>query len=141
MGIRFKLPVEVAELLQHHLAWGHKALTGMLEQVAPTLFVNTTTGHPLKDQEVSQVWSKTVLDGTGVHFGPQLCRSIFVSTIRDHGLPTPPGMAMIMGNSMAVWDKVYDKHFNTRHAHEALEGMPNWRAHMLREAQKGHPPM
>jgi hypothetical protein len=55
VAIKFQLPQEVAELLEHHLTWGHRSLTGMVEVVAPTLFVNTSTGMPMKDQEISQV--------------------------------------------------------------------------------------
>lgn len=134
VSLKFELPTEVAELLDHHITWAHSTLTGLTEQFAPNLFVNTTTGLPLKDQEVSQVWSKTVLEGSGVHFGPQLCRSIFVSGTRDAGLPNPSGMAMIMGNSQAVWDSVYDRHFNTREAQAALQLMPAWRQQMLAQA-------
>ena len=133
-AIKVELPPEVAELLEHHLKWGHRTLTFQLEDVAPTLFVNTSTGLPLKDQEVSQLWSKTVLHGTGVHFGPQMCRSIFVSGTRDAGMATPEGMAMIMGNSMQVWDSVYDKNFSTRQAQTAMDTMPSWRAAMLARA-------
>ena len=133
-AIKIKLPVEVAELLQHHLTWAKAQLTGMHdEQVPPTLFVNTSTGAPLKPQEVAKVWSKTVLQGSGVHFGPHLCRSIFVVGNRDRGLPDSPGMAMLMGNSQAVWDSVYDRHFNNRQADAAMHAMQDWRAGMLSE--------
>ena len=50
-----------------------------------------------------------MLDGTGVHFGPQRCRPIFVTGTRDMGMPTPPGYSMIMGNSQAIWDTVYSR--------------------------------
>lgn len=130
-AIKVKLPSEVAELLQHHIDWGKAILTSMHEQVAPTLFVNTSTGAPLKPQEVAKVWSNTVLQGTGIKFGPQMCRSIFVVGTRDRGLPESPGLAMVMGNSQAVWDSVYDRHFNTRQVQEAMDGMPAWRERML----------
>ena len=135
-AIKFELPGEVAELMQHHLTWGLRALTGMLEEVAPTIFVNTNTGMPLKDQEVSQYWQKTVLEGSGVKFGPQLCRSIFVSGARDLGLApdSAAGMAMIMGNSQSVWDSVYDRHFNSRDATAAMAAMPALRKQMLHSA-------
>lgn len=136
VAIKFQLPQEVAELLEHHLTWGHRSLTGMVEVVAPTLFVNTSTGMPMKDQEISQVWSKTVLEGTGVHFGPQLCRSIFASSTRDISIPNTTGMAMIMGTSQAVWDSVYDRHFNSREAQAALDQMPALRQKLLEEAQQ-----
>ena len=133
--IRFELPSEVEELLDHHLQWAHRTLTGMLDEVAPTLFVNTTTGMPMKEQEVSQVWSKTVLQGTGVHFGPQMCRSIFASSTHDLGVSNTKGMAMIMGTSQNVWDNVYDKHFDSREAHEAMSQMPTIRKQLLEMAQ------
>ena len=137
VALKFELPTEVAGLVDHHITWAHSTLTGHTEQpAAPNLFVNTSTGLPLKDQEVSQVWSKTVLDGSGVHFGPQLCRSIFVSGTRDAALPNPAGMAMIMGNSQGVWDSVYDRHFNTREAQAAMQLMPAWRQQMLTQAKQ-----
>ena len=99
------------------------------------MFVNTTTGMPMKEQEVSQVWSKTVLQGTGVHFGPQMCRSIFASSTHDLGVSNTKGMAMIMGTSQNVWDNVYDKHFDSREAHEAMSQMPPIRKQLLEMAQ------
>lgn len=140
-AIKFQLPVEVAELMEHHLTWAHRSLTGHLDVVAPTIFVNTTTGLPMKDQEVSKVWSKTVLDGTGLHFGPQMCRSIFVSGARDMGASNSDGMAMIMGNGQEVWDRIYDRHFNTREAHAALAQMPGLRQQMLEQAKTQVPPV
>lgn len=131
-AIKFELPLEIVELLQNHLEWGYNALTLCSDRVEPTLFVNTNTGAPLKPQEVSKVWSKTVLEGSGVHFGPQVARSIFVVGSRDNNMPMHPGMAMLMGNSDNVWDKVYDRHFNERQAQEALATMPKWRETMLR---------
>ena len=135
-AIKFELPSEVAELMTHHLAWGFRALTNKLDEVAPTIFVNTSTGMPMKDQEVSQYWHKTVLEGSGVKFGPQLCRSIFVSGARDFGLArkSATGMAMIMGNSQDVWDSVYDRHFNSRDAATAMAQMPALRRQMLASA-------
>lgn len=132
-AIKVELPAEVAELLEHHLSWAHRALTGMCDKVAPTLFVNTNTGAPLKPQEVSKVWSKTVLEGSGVHFGPQTCRSIFAVGVRDSG-HAHPGMAMVMGNSTPTWDAVYDRHFKKREVGEAMQHMSGWRQKMLEQA-------
>ena len=149
-AIKVQLPTEVAELLQHHLDWGMQTIAGLLQQTAagpdpplqPTLFFNTSTGQPLKPQEVSQLWSRTVLGGSGVHFGPQLCRSIFVVGTRDTlgaaaaAAGTEAGMAMAMGNSQAVWDSVYDRHFNSRQADQAMAAMPGWRHAMLASINK-----
>lgn len=105
------------------------------DELDPTLFVNPTTGKPLKAQEVSALWSRAVLDGSGVHFGPHMCRSIYVVGSRDRGMPELPGAAMIMGNSQSVWDTSYDRHFNKRQAAEAMAAMPAWRDRMLAEAK------
>ena len=65
VAIKFQLPLEVAELLEHHLTWAHRSLTGMVEDVAPTLFVNTTTGMPIRTKRshrcgAGQCWRAVV---------------------------------------------------------------------------------
>jgi hypothetical protein len=139
-SIKLALPSEVGELLEHHITWGHRLLTMCVDDPTPTLFINKSTGAPLRPQEVSKVWSKTVLDGSGVHFGPHMCRSIFVVGTKDRGMPCDPGMAMVMGSSSAtIWERVYDKHFNNRQVESAMDAMATWRKTMLDEANASMP--
>lgn len=135
VAIKLQLPQEVGVLLDHHLSWGLQTLTRCTE-APPYLLANPSTGKPLKPQEVSTLWKSTVLEGTGISFGPQLCRSIFVVGTRDMQMADMlgPGAAMAMGNSEDVWDSVYDRHFNTRQVGEALAAMPAWRQQMLAAA-------
>jgi hypothetical protein len=138
--IRLKLPNEVAELLEHHVRWGHKMLTRVAGPLPTTLFLNVSTGAAIKPQEVSKVWSQTVLEGTGVHFGPQMCRSIHVVGTKDAGLEMHPGTAMVMGSSFeTIWERVYDKQFNDRQVEAALDDMPRWREAMRRRAAAAAP--
>lgn len=127
--------------MTHHLQWGHRQLTRCVEgDVAPSLFVNKSTGLPLKPQEVGKLWSDTVLEGSGVHFSPHMCRSIFVCGTKDLNMPMKEGMSMVMGSSHAtICGAIYDKHFNNRQAQEAMDAMPLWRATMLKEARNTPP--
>jgi hypothetical protein len=135
-AIKLELPAEVACLLDAHISWGHRLLTMCSDEVMPTLFVNTGTGAPLKAQELSKVWSKTVLEGTGLHFGPHMLRSIYVCGTKDQGLPIQPGMAMVMGSSQeTIWERIYDKNFNNREVEAAMASMPAWRQAMLEKAK------
>jgi hypothetical protein len=132
VAINLSLPKEVADLMEHHIVWGHNALTMCVEDPAPTLFVNKATGNALKAQEAPKLWKTTVLKGTGVDFAPHMCRSIFVVGTKDMGMPIKSGMAMVMGSSQkTVWESIYDKHFNKREVGEAMEHMPSWRKTML----------
>lgn len=137
-AIKLDIPHEVAELLEHHLSWGYSTLTRCSDRVAPTLFLNTSTGNPLKESEAAKLWSRTALDGTGVHFAPHMCRSIFVAGTKDMGIPIKEGMAMVMGSSQnTIWGSIYDKHFNNRQVGEAMAAMPAWRKSMLKKAREG----
>jgi len=165
-GIRVELPVDLGELLQYHTSRGQPLL---LEQVTDvpgmaaqsSLFLNTSQARPLLMQEASTLFSTVVLEGSGCHFGPQTCRSIYVVGSRDlaHSMPSStsssaapcaactqpsfigPGAAMVMGNKLDVWNSVYDRHFPQRQASEAMRDMEGWRRGMLQQASQmlAHP--
>ena len=138
--IKVQLPDEVAQLLRHHVDWGHTLLTRVTK--TPNVFVNVSTGAPMKPQEMSEVWSQTVLEGTGVHFGPHTCRSIHVVGTKDLGLQMHPGHAMVMGSSFeTIWERIYDKKFNDRQVEAAMAEMPQWREAMRQAAAVPTPPL
>jgi hypothetical protein len=144
-AIRVQLPEEMGQLLGHHCSWGHAALTRGMDSSGGgrcvTLFLNTSTGQPLKDTEVAPLFSKTVLQGTGCHFGAQRCRSIFVDSRRgaDGGAPGPDGAsaAAVMGHSLRVWDQAYDRRLRHRAAQQAVQGVGVWRQALLLGQQQG----
>lgn len=137
VAMKLALPQEVATLMDHHITWGHRALTICVEEPSPTLFVNKATGGALKPQEASKLWKDVVLEGTGLQFSPHMCRSIFVVGTKDSGVTIPKGMAMMMGSSQdTIWQSTYDKHFNQREVKHAIDNMPSWRHSMLVEAKK-----
>lgn len=141
-AIKLDLPSELGQLLDHHTGWGLNTLTRTAgSKLQPYLFCNSNTGQPLKPQEVSMVWQQAVLEGTGIKFSPQLCRSIFVVGTRDRQLGgmLGSGAAMAMGNSEKVWDSVYDRHFNARQVRDAMAAMPAWRQRMLEQGQQQVP--
>jgi hypothetical protein len=84
-SITVTLPEEVGVLMGHHVGWGHDLLTRCADDWTPSMFINTGTGQAIKPQEVNRLWSRTVLEGSGKHFGPHQARSVFVSSMRDTG--------------------------------------------------------
>jgi len=154
-AIRVWLPPELFDLLDYHTSRGYSLLMRGMERgdaqqpAAPkSLFISLANARPLLPQEVSQLFTAVVLEGSGCKFGPQVCRSIYVAGSRDmqagaapaaaaaaaagssHQASTGPGAAMVMGNSLQVWDRVYDRHFDQRQAEEALASFPAWREAM-----------
>ena len=144
-GINVPVPLDLVGLLEFHVKVGHGALS-MIEaddgRAVRALFLNVRKcDQALGESDMAKVFTRTVLQGTGVRFGPQMCRSIFVVGTRDmqhqQGVgegALGDGAAMVMGNSQQVWDSVYDRHFNTRQAREAMDAMPMWRQQMLAAA-------
>lgn len=135
--ITFRLPAELTELLTIYLEWAHTSLTlGVCDNdLSPTVFVNTTTGQPLKPQEVSQLFQRVVLKGTDCRFGVQMLRSIFVVDRRTDGTtpgPDEEAAAAVMGHNVAMWDMCYDKGGKARLAQQGVNGMDSYRTELLR---------
>jgi hypothetical protein len=130
----------LVHLLKAHISWGRTVLTQWQgeEEVHSYLFVHPKSGKPLTDACLSPLWIEYVLKGTGLSFGPQRARSIFVEERRREERvegPSDPAAAKIMGNSVATWDKVYDKYYTSRMTGEAAAAMEGWREAMLAEAE------
>ena len=124
---------------------GHTVVTRCkgLDEVKPFVFVNPSTSQPLKAAEVSRLWCRTVLHRYNVHFGPQMCRSIFVHERRGGERAVGPDdeeAAMLMGHSVKAWDKTYDKNFQPRRAQAAVDNMDGWRDAMIARASGGEGP-
>ena len=78
----------------------------------------------------------------GARFPPQLLRHIFVAERRGEDAvegPNDQGAAMVMGNSIRQWDRVYDKNFQRTSAQRAVDAMAVWRAHS--RARPSAPPL
>ena len=45
--------------------------------------------------------------------------------------PSDAGAAMTMGNSLEMWDKVYDENFKAREVQAAVDAMDQWRAGLV----------
>jgi hypothetical protein len=148
--ISFTLPADLQPLLKQHLltglakVWEPWACTvedeedvseGDMEQLPPTVFIWASTGKQIMPQQVSKVWTRVVLP-PGFAFGPQRARAAFCTLVREDavqaGLPFEEGAAaQVMGNSLQVWDMVYDRHHRQRQAQAAVDYLAEWRATML----------
>ena len=160
-AISFTLPADLLPLYSYHLQAGlgkvwelHTHVVDDEVELPPSVFINPNTCKQLVPQQVSQVWSRVVLPD-GFAFGPQTARAAFTTLVREDarltGVSAPfveSAAAEVMGNSLVVWDGVYDRLLKCRQAQEAINTMTQWRqgvlarvaqgvGHTLREADEG----
>lgn len=137
--ISFVLPPELQELFQFHVKVGLPLIRDALGVGGDDghVFVWHSTGKPVSPQQVSQLWNRVVLPPC-FHFGPQVARAAFCTLVRDDavasGLPsnfTEDGAAMVMGNSILMWDEVYDRDYRQRLAQAAVDNLAAWRQRLL----------
>jgi hypothetical protein len=137
-AIRVALPQPLVQVLLAWFDWGHAVAT-QCDEEQPFAFISLATGLQLKPEAMAKTWAGIVLEGTGFHFGPQRCRSIFVQERRLRLGERAPGpsdaaAAMIMGHSLTAWDRHYDRQFCSTAAQEAVDTMDSWREAMLQRA-------
>lgn len=72
-------------------------------------------------------------------FGPQRARGIFVTAARDKQLGEldERAAAAVMGNSLGVWEQVYDKNRVARAAAQNVAALAKWRQQVLAAAARG----
>lgn len=132
--IQFLFPGELEQLVAFHITWGRETLLPSSMQGTPNLFVSPTNGIPFSESNWCQHWHKLMNQLVGYSVSPQKFRRIFVNDRRQHQEregPTDKGAAMVMGNSVEQWDKVYDVHFSNREAQTAVDAMGCWRKALL----------
>ena len=137
-SISFDVPQELAELLKLHVSKGWEILTIYNgAEDACHVFVDGK-GHPFTSSNFTMYWNKLVHAMGLPAFSPSQCRQIFVterrSDVKVSG-PNERGAAMVMGHSVAQWDKWYDLTFHARQAQEAVNAMTSWRVAMLASMQ------
>jgi hypothetical protein len=83
------------------------------------------------------LWKRKVLPA-GFGFGAQLGRAAFCTLVRDDaaangfgGLVDEDGAAAIMGNSITMWDTVYDREFRQRRAQAVAYNIATFRQGVL----------
>jgi hypothetical protein len=141
--ISFILPDDMQPLLQFHINTGLGSIKQSLgiaddDPWAPsTVFLWGSTGKPVSAQQVSQLWRRKVLPA-GFGFGAQLGRAAYCTLVRDDafasglgGLVDEDGAAAIMGNSITMWDTVYDREFKKRKAQAAAYSIATFRQGVL----------
>jgi hypothetical protein len=141
--ISFILPDDMQTLVQFHITTGLATIKQSLgiaddDPEAPcTVFVWGSTGNPVSPQQVSQLWKRKVLPA-GFGFGAQLGRAAFCTLVRDDaaangfgGLVDEDGAAAIMGNSITMWDTVYDREFRQRRAQAVAYNIATFRQGVL----------
>ena len=138
MSITFRVPPEVAEVLLSYLGAGHALLDSRLNMprgVALPFVFMTNKGRPFDSSSFNHYWQTLLLDAGGArNLPPSRLRHIFVDERRSVNCapgPADRGAAMIMGNSEAMWDRIYDTRFHEREAQHAIDNMGRWRHHLL----------
>ena len=142
--ISLVLPSELQPMFKYHIRSGLGQIwepfsfeaddddEGM--ELPPTVFISSSTGKALLAQQVSQIWSRVVLPAS-VSFGPQTARSAFCTLVRQGGQPMDEDAAAhVMGNSLQMWDMVYDRQYKERKAQAAVDSLAEWRQAVLAEA-------
>ena len=137
-AIDFRVPPEVAEVLLSYLSAGHALLSSKLNMPnganLPYVFMSNK-GKPFCSCSLSTYWQALLSAAGGAkHLPPSRLRHIFVDERRSiDSAPGPAdrGAAMIMGNSEAMWDRIYDTRFHEREAQHAIDNMASWRQHLL----------
>jgi len=134
--LEIDLPRELCVLLDYHLSYGMDLVMGgrYSPEDQPFVFVKGSTLKQLVAQQVSQIWCARVLPPR-FRFGPQTARSVFVTGMRDDSLPRPDfteeAAAEAMGNSLEVWEKVYDKLQRTRAVQDSIGHLAKWRESLV----------
>lgn len=143
-AISFTLPGDLAEIMSLHLSEGHKLLTEYIgKEGEPHVFVDRQ-GRPFTDSNLTIYWDKMMMGmGLSPSISPSLCRQVFVherrSPDRVEG-PNDRGAAMVMGHSLAQWNKWYDLDFHDREAQQAVDAMEAWRVNLLSSHAQAPPP-
>lgn len=133
-----ELPYELADLYLAHHHEGREVIQAHPRGVkgdCKYFFLQSQKGQQLSPQQVSQIFSKVVLPATH-SFGPQKARSIFVTAARDKqlGQLDEGAAAGVMGNSLTVWEGVYDQRKVARGTAKNVAALAKWRAGVLAEA-------
>lgn len=136
VGIDLVLPDELAQLLYKFLTQPHQKLRdyhNFAEANCPFVFMSKT-GKGFDNATFSTYWTNWLLANGGNRMPPSFCRQVFVAERRDDARvvgPSDQGAALIMGNSVAQWDKWYDMQFEGRLGQNAVDAMASWRQALL----------
>jgi hypothetical protein len=110
----------------------------MEDSPSPFLLLNPSTGSGFKEPELGVRWQK--LQPAGMAMPMQKARHVFVTASRQQQGNTPAGdaaAAMVMGNSVGMWDAHYDLKFSSRKAQQAIDGMAAFRQGLQQHAAGG----
>jgi hypothetical protein len=134
--LTYILPPEITCLLEYHISIGRGIMLaerrrgrGMAESVNGRLFCNKV-GGPVGKYCMSTIWNRTVLP-QGVTLPPRVARSVHVTGVRTAAAAAAAatngaqafeaGGTFAMGNSLAMWDRVYDRGHSGRQVHKAID--------------------
>jgi hypothetical protein len=139
-AIEVTVPKPLADILTKYMGHVHAQLTK--ESGSKLLFVND------KGQEFSEAglthWFKRMQENFTAAWQhpptltPGKLRSIYATSVRDHmAVDTPNieiGGVLIMGTSSRMWDKHYDKSFESRSIQQSVELTATWKERVLQHA-------
>jgi hypothetical protein len=149
-AITYTVPEELACLLRFTLQVGRRVVCGstLQQQQHPWLFCQPG-GKQMQPTQLASTWTSTVLP-PGITMPPQRARSAFVTLYRSveggeqqlgqqQQQQQQQAVAAAMGNSVGVWDTVYDRLVGQRHVQAAINSLKGWREQVLASSQsKGH---
>lgn len=129
--IECHLPSPLSDLMSAHLKAGRDLLLSCGEKkdsASPFVFFLVSNGEPISDARASQIFSKVVLP-SGFGFGPQKARSIFITGSRAGTISniSEADAAHVMGNSLRMWEEVYDKNHALKTQAQNQQAIAKWR--------------
>jgi hypothetical protein len=134
-----ELPPELADLYQAHYKGGWELVVQLAQSDKADsryFFLQAHKGQQLLPQQASQIFAKVVLPASS-RFGAQKARGIFVTAARDKQLGEldEGAAAVVMGNSLSVWEQVYDRSRVSRSAAKNVAALAQWRQGVLAAAR------
>lgn len=141
-GIDFALPPEFAQLMYTFLGLPHQKLCSwhnFIEADCPFVFMSNA-GKGFDNATFSTYWTKWLVAHNACAMPPSFCRQVFVAERRGDARvagPSDEGASLIMGNSVAQWDKWYDLQLQSRIGQAAVDSMQSWRQALLQDVVSG----
>jgi hypothetical protein len=142
-AICYTVPEEVSCLLRFTLQVGRGVVCGssqQQQQQQPWVFCQPG-GKQMHPSQLDNTWFSTVLP-PGITMPPQRARSGFGTLYRSSAgaggqqqLQHQAAMAAAMGNSVRVWDTVYDRLVGQRQVQAGIDSLREWRQQVLASSQ------
>jgi len=150
--ISYLLPHEMTSMLEHHIRSGLPVVQSVgrrhrrQQQQLGGVFI-TQGGGPVHPNNMSLIWKKTVMPA-GVSLPPRDAWHVHVTGFRAAAAARAAagpadfeeGGTYGMGNSLDMWNKVYDRDYKDRQVQSTIEHLRQWRQQVMSETREEEGP-